>query len=150
MRLCGGGCRSAIPDDAKWCAECAAERGKSTDSVRQHTTGYTPELDKLRKSPLWQRTRIVIVRRDPLCVRCGIAVTEIVDHIVPAAVAIAQGRASGRYPYSPNAGYFFKSNLAGMCRSCHGIKTIEDKMHVGEWRDVVAIEAAQPKKKWSF
>jgi 5-methylcytosine-specific restriction endonuclease McrA len=92
----------------------------------------------------------VIVRRDPMCVRCGVAVTEIVDHIVPAAVAVMQARASGRYPYSPNAGYFFKSNLQGLCRSCHGLKTTEDKIHTGPWPDVVAIEAAAPKKKWGF
>jgi len=150
MKLCGRGCARAIPDDAKCCDECKAERGIAPDAGKVHTTGYDAELDKLRKSPLWQRTRIVIVRRDPMCMRCGVTVTEIVDHVVPAAIAIAQARASGRYPYSPNAGYFFKSNLQGLCRSCHWTKTNEDKMHVGEWRDVVAIEAAAPKKKWSF
>ena len=150
MKLCGKGCGSKIPDDARCCDSCKAERGIAPDAVKVHTTGYTAELDKLRKSPLWQRIRIVIVRRDPMCVRCGIAVTEIVDHVVPAAVAIMQARASGRYPYSPNAGYFFKSNLQGLCRSCHGVKTLEDKAHAGEWPDVVAIEAAAPKKKWSF
>lgn len=118
MRLCSGaGCARAIPEDAKFCDECKAERGVPCDTVKQHTTGYTAELDKLRKSPLWQRIRIVIVRRDPMCVRCGVAVTEIVDHIVPAAVAVMQARASGRYPYSPNAGYFFKSNLQGLCHA---------------------------------
>ncbi|MGA9508493.1 MAG: HNH endonuclease signature motif containing protein [Candidatus Sulfotelmatobacter sp.] len=150
MKLCGRGCARAIPDDAKCCDECAAERGISTNSVKTHTTGYTAELDKLRKSPLWQRIRAVIARRDPMCMRCHVAVTEIVDHVVPAAVAVMQARASGKYTFSPNAGYFFKSNLQGLCRSCHWTKTNEDKMHVGEWPDVVAKEQAQPKKVWSF
>src|ERR1700677_709130 len=150
MKLCGKGCGSKIPGDARCCDACKAERGLPSDGMKTHTTGYTAELDKLRKSPLWQRIRIAIVRRDPMCVRCHVAVTEIVDHVVPAAVAVMQARASGNYPYSPNAGYFFKSNLQGLCRPCHGLKTTEDKIHVGPWPDVVAKEQAQPKKVWSF
>jgi 5-methylcytosine-specific restriction endonuclease McrA len=81
--------------------------------------------------------------------RCFVKPTAEIDHIVPASVSIAQARASGLYD-DPNAGYFFKSNLQGLCRSCHWKKTIEDKIHVGDWPDVVAKEQAQPKKKWSF
>jgi hypothetical protein len=73
-----------------------------------------------------------------------------VDHKVPAGIAIAQAQASGKYPFDKWAGFFLQGNLEGLCRSCHGVKTLEDKTHVGEWPDVVAIEAAAPKKVWSF
>jgi 5-methylcytosine-specific restriction endonuclease McrA len=151
MRLCSGaGCGRAIKDDAKFCDECKAERGISPDVSRQHTTGYDATLDGLRKGTRWQRLRAKIAKKFPFCARCLVSVTEIIDHIVPAAVAIMQAQASGRYPCDKYAGYYIPSNLQGLCRSCHGVKTIEDKIHVGPWPDVVAKEQAQPKKVWSF
>jgi len=50
----------------------------------------------------------------------------------------------------PTAGYFFESNLQGLCRSCHGVKTLEDKIHTGPWPDVVEREQLAPKKVWTF
>jgi 5-methylcytosine-specific restriction endonuclease McrA len=85
-----------------------------------------------------------------MCARCERAISEIVDHIVPAYVAIAQAQASGRYPYDKYAGYYLLSNLQGLCRPCHGAKTLEDKTHVGPWPNVVEIEKRAPKKVWAF
>jgi 5-methylcytosine-specific restriction endonuclease McrA len=147
VRLCSG-CQTKVADAVRFCDACKAERGMPSDGIKTHTTGYDAALDELRKSARWQKTRSVVIKRDPLCKRCDVAGSEIVDHIVPAAVAIMQ--ASGRYPFDKYAGYFLKSNLQGLCRSCHGLKTTEDKCHVGPWPDVVAIEAAAPKKVWSF
>jgi 5-methylcytosine-specific restriction endonuclease McrA len=150
MKLCGKGCGSKIPDDARCCDACKAERGLPSDGIKTHTTGYDAVLDGLRKSARWQRVRDIIIKKFPICCRCQTALSEIVDHIVPALVAITQAQASGRYPFNKYAGYFLKSNLQGLCRSCHWTKTNEDKAHVGEWPDVVAKEQAQPKKVWSF
>ena len=152
MKLCPkAGCGRKIADDAKMCDECKAERGQavSTDE-HTHTTGYTAELDEQRKSGRWQRVRVKVIQRDPLCKRCGLAISEIGDHIVPAAVAVQQARDSGKYPFDKWAGYYLISNLQGLCRPCHGVKTLEDKAHVGPWPNVVEVEANAPRKVWSF
>jgi 5-methylcytosine-specific restriction endonuclease McrA len=152
MRLCSGaGCGRAIPEDQRFCDQCKSERGQATpDATKTHTTGYDAVLDGLRKAARWHKVRDKAIQKCPMCARCSVAASEIVDHIVPAVVAIAQAQASGRYPYDKYAGYYIQSNLQGLCRSCHWTKTNEDKMHVGEWPDVVAKEQAQPKKIWSF
>ena len=152
MRLCSGaGCGRKVADDARFCDECRSERGMpSTNDVRSHTTGYTEELDEQRKSARWQRVRDIIIKRDPFCKRCVVARSEIVDHIVPADVAIMQAQQSGRYPYDKCAGYYLKTNLQGLCRSCHWTKTNEDKAHVGPWPSVMESEDKVPKKVWSF
>ena len=152
MRLCSGaGCGRKVADDVRFCDECRAERkAGQPDDAKVHTTAYTAELDALRKGTRWQRVRDSAIKRCPLCARCQLALSEIVDHIVPAGVAVQQARDSGRYPLDRYAGYYLLSNLQGLCRPCHYAKTLEDKTHVGEWPDVVLTELAAPKKKWVF
>jgi 5-methylcytosine-specific restriction endonuclease McrA len=74
----------------------------------------------------------------------------LVDHVIPAGVVIVQAQQSGRYPLDKWAGFYLMSNLQGLCVSCHFAKTAEDKAHVGAWPDAIAIEAAAPKKVFSF
>jgi 5-methylcytosine-specific restriction endonuclease McrA len=149
MKLCGKGCGSKIPDNARCCDNCAAERGIPVD-IASHTSGYTDELDTLRKGTRWQQRRKKVLINDPMCARCRVAVAEIVDHIVPAAVAVVQAQLSKKWPFDKYVGYYLITNLQGLCRSCHGVKTLEDKAHVGPWPDVVEKEAAAPKKVLSF
>lgn len=152
MRVCSGqGCLRAVADDVRFCDDCKPVRTES-DGLREHnrTDAYNEELDSLRKGTRWQRLRTRIVREQPLCARCELRITEIVDHLVPAQVAIVQARNSGQYLTDRWAGYFLRSNLQGLCRPCHQAKTDEDKAHVGEWPDVIAVEAAAPKRKWTF
>lgn len=156
MRLCSGaGCGRAIPSDVRFCDECKADRGGvASDGIKQHSgsnpNSYNPALDALRKGTRWQRRRELVLKKSPFCARCQTARAEIVDHIVPAIEAIRQVRESKRYPLDMNAGYYLISNLQGLCRPCHGEKTTEDKNHTGPWPDVVAAEAARPKKVYSF
>lgn len=152
MRLCSGpGCLRAIPDALRFCDECKPTPTPPTeDDIKQHTSGYDAELDRLRKGPRWQRTRRAVVLRNPLCQRCELHITEEVDHIVPAREAIAQAQNSGRYIGDRYAGYYLKSNLQGLCRVCHRAKTLEEKAHTGPWPDVVAREAAAPKRRFAF
>lgn len=152
MRLCSGaGCGRAVPEGVRFCDECKPKTSAPPDAAgKQHTSGYDAVLDGLRKSARWQRVRDVVIKRDPICKRCDRAVSEIVDHIVPAPEAIAQAQVSGRYPFDKYAGYFLKTNLQGLCRPCHYQKTLEDKMHTGPWPDVVQKELAAPRKKWVF
>jgi len=148
MRICSGaGCLRAVEDNVRFCDEC--NPGSGNDGIRTHTYGYTLELDALRKSKRWQMLRALVLQAAPMCARCGLKRAVEVDHIVPAGVAVAQAKASGKYS-GLNAGYFIRGNLQGLCRSCHAQKTIEDKAHVGPWPDVVAIEDAKPKKTWTF
>lgn len=151
MRLCSGaGCGRKVADDVRYCDECKKERGTSTSEIKTHTFSYTQELDDLRKGTRWQRIRQTVLGRCPVCARCNQAISEIADHIVPAGVAVQQARDSGRYPYDKYAGYYLLSNLQGLCRPCHHLKTIEDKQHTGPWPDVVEKEAAAPRKQWGF
>lgn len=149
MRVCSGaGCLCKIEDGARFCEDCKPARSNA-DGIKAHTSGYDAELDALRKSARWQRIAHSVIRSQPLCARCD-RISELCDHIVPAKEAIAQTKASGRYPFSKHAGYFLRSNLQGLCRKCHGVKTLEDKAHIGPWPDVVAIEAAAPKRAFAF
>lgn len=155
MRLCSGaGCGRAIKEDAykRFCDECQAERGLpvQSDDTRVHTTGYDATLDALRKGTRWQRLRLTVLSRDPICKRCDTRLSVLVDHIVPAAVAIVQAQESGRWPTSKSEGYYLSSNLQGLCSQCHGDKTMEDKVHVGEWASVVAAFDAAPRRVWRF
>ena len=85
-----------------------------------------------------------------MCDLCDSTFTEIMDHRIPAGVVILQAQESGRYT-DKYAGFFFLSNLQGLCRRCHGLKTEEDKAHVGAWPNALAIEeASHARKVFSF
>ncbi len=146
----GSGCLRAVPDDVRFCTECKPVLAITEDGIASHSTAYDAVLDGLRKSTRWQRVRVTAIKVCPLCARCGLRVSEIADHIVPAAIAVQQAQLSGQYPTDRYAGYFLLSNLQGLCRPCHGLKTLEDKAHVGPWSDVVEKEALRPKRKWVF
>lgn len=154
MRLCSSpGCGRAIPDGTRFCAEHAPKTPTTTATfpgIRNHTSGYDADMDAQRKTARWQQTRARVVKRQPLCARCDRAMSEIVDHIVPAREAVSQAQFSGFYKLDKWAGYFFDTNLQGLCRSCHGVKTLEDKAHAGPWPDVVTAERAKPKRVYRF
>jgi len=120
------------------------------DGIRSHSSGYTEELDKQRKSPRWQRTRMGILSAHPMCSDCQQVLAEEVDHVIPAQIAVMQARESGRWPLDPWAGYYLRSNLQPLCRACHSRKTLADKTHVGPWPNVLEKYDATPRKKWSF
>jgi 5-methylcytosine-specific restriction endonuclease McrA len=149
MRLCSG-CQTKVPDTVRFCDTCQAERTPVVSTGKQHTTSDRERYAFLYASERWKRNvQPKAMRLYPLCARCS-AVTELIDHVVPAGEAIRQAQVSGLYPLSKYAGFYFISNLQGLCRSCHFTKTIEDKTHDGPWPDVVAKEQARPRKVWSF
>lgn len=153
MRMCGGaGCGRAIPDDVRWCDECKAERTTpADDGIKTNLVSDRVRYAHLYSSRRWNdRIRPLAIKRHPICSRCDLSLSEIVDHRVPAGVVIEQAQQSGRYPYDKWAGFFMLSNLHGLCRPCHAVKTEEDKAHVGAWPNAVDIEAATPKKVFRF
>lgn len=164
MKLCGGGCGSKISDDARRCDACNAEKSGNpgedgikvhspfaNDSIRSHT--FT---DRVRFHFLygdrrwWERLQPLMLRRQPFCAMCQAHISEIVDHIVPAGIAIQQAQESGRWTLDKYAGFYLQTNLQGLCRSCHGKKTEQDKAHAGPWPSVVEAFDKAPQRKWSF
>lgn len=151
MRLCGK-CQTKVEDNVRFCDACTTERGKTvaSDDIRQHTVSDRVTFAFLYASDRWKRSvQPKAMKLYPLCARCS-AITQLIDHVVPAGEAIRQAQVSGRYPLSKYAGFYFISNLQGLCAPCHGIKSLEDKRHIGTWPDAVAKEQQQPKKVWSF
>jgi 5-methylcytosine-specific restriction endonuclease McrA len=51
---------------------------------------------------------------------------------------------------SNKATYYLKSNLQGLCRTCHHAKTLEEKAHTGPWPDIIARELAAKKRRYTF
>lgn len=151
MRVCSGaGCIRAISEDVRFCDECkpvvVAPSGE-----REHTVTDAVRYHALYAGSRWQkRVQPMALRRCPFCAMCNAAVSALVDHIVPSGIAIQQARDSGAFPLDANAGFYLLSNLQGLCRACHYIKTLADKVHVGPWPDVMAGERTAPKKRWSF
>jgi 5-methylcytosine-specific restriction endonuclease McrA len=150
MRLCSG-CQTKVPDEVRFCDACKAERNKtSNDDIRQHSVSDRQRYAFLYIGERWKRgVEPRAKKKYPMCARCD-NLTELIDHIIPAGVVIQQAQESGHYPLDKYAGFYFMSNLQGLCRGCHWHKTNEDKSHTGPWPDAVAIERAQPKKVWSF
>jgi 5-methylcytosine-specific restriction endonuclease McrA len=151
MRICSGaGCGRKVPDDVRFCAECRSATADG-DGIRSHSNADRDRLGHLYGGPRWKkRIQPSVLSRDPFCKKCSRAVSEIADHIIPAGVAIEQANASKRWPLDPWAGFYLMCNLQGLCRSCHKIKTDEDKAHQGEWPNVIAAYDAAPKKVWKF
>lgn len=83
------------------CKEHAAKRERQT---------HKAEHRKVYQSKKWRNTRKKMLG---LCVDCGKAVGEEIDHIVP----LEQGGA----PYHPD-------NLAPRCKSCHAKKTRREQL----------------------
>lgn len=153
MRICSGpGCLRAVDDQVRFCRECNPVQGilEPVDGIREHTLTDRVRYARLYSSPRWQRIRLQAIKACPLCARCQLSISEIGDHIVPAGVAVAQAHASGAYPFDRHAGFYLSSNIQGLCRPCHWLKTVEDKTHTGAWPDVVAKQQATPKRRYSF
>ena len=151
MRVCSGpGCLRAVPDDERFCDECKPTH-RVEDGIRSHNLADRERYQFLYESNRFQDyCRPKTLKTFPFCARCGSAPSTICDHIVPAGEAVRQVKESGRFPFDLYAGFFLLSNLQGLCRVCHSIKTNEDKAHVGPWPSVLDKQDALPKKVWRF
>ena len=149
MRICSGpGCLRAVEDNVRFCDECKPVTAAS-DEIRVHTLTDREKYAFLYSSARWTRLRGVVAREQPMCAVCQRRLTEIVDHVVPAGIAIVQASESGLY-VDRHAGFFLRSNLQGLCRECHYQKTVADKTHIGQWPSVLKQSNTKAKRLWSF
>lgn len=141
MRLCSGaGCGRAVADDVRFCDECQAERQQPTDDgLRVHTLTDRERYAFLYRSMRWRKLRAYVLRSHPWCRRCKRALTQIIDHRIPAGVAVQQAQDSALFPGDRWAGFFIRKNLQGLCYGCHSEKTDEDKARTGEWPSVMEL-----------
>lgn len=143
MRVCSGaGCLRVVLDSVRYCDEC---KGIGDSAIRTHTYADRDRYRKLYGGQRWRSLARVVLHRFPICTRCRGRISEVADHIVPAGEAIRQAYDSRLYPLNPYAGFYILSNLTGLCRSCHGLKTEEDKGHVGEWPSIVTAKRKETK-----
>jgi len=92
------------------CPQCKTQTAKSYDK-----TSRDKDLDKFYHSINWKRARIRQLRANPLCVECH-RPAQIVDHIIE----LRYGGAK-----------LSSSNLQSMCKPCHNIKTVQERIKRG-------------------
>lgn len=77
----------------------------------------------------WRKLRAQVIKQEPLCRRCRRANTTTVDHILPKELGGTDAR----------------SNLQGLCKACHDIKTAqEDGRWTGSPQSRVIVVAGPP------
>lgn len=91
---------------------CKGEAQREYDRARANDP-----FKALRNTARWRAVRLFVKLRDVLCKDCGHRAVQEVDHIVPARIWVAQG-----------GSFWDVSNLQGLCKSCHSIKTRKENV----------------------
>ena len=98
----------------RWCARCHAAHGGQCPERRPRVDTRANATDR-GYDGRWQKIRAAKRAIDPLCEWCKergiVRLAELVDHYMPLAAG----------------GTHDNENLVSMCRSCHGVKTEQDK-----------------------
>ena len=99
----------------RWCSRCR-EAHAGACPQRQPRVDIRPHATERGYGTQWQKIRAIKRARDPLCEWCKangiVRLAELVDHYIPLAVG----------------GTHDMEGLVSMCRSCHGLKTEQDKV----------------------
>lgn len=127
------------------CLDCSKRAEPGSQYCLHHATdnraaAYKQALDRNRKhDPIhalyrvrrWTKgTRLIVLRRDPLCCMCGHRASTVADHIKPAREIVAQfGKAEF---YNPD-------RCQGLCDSCHASKSAYE----GEFAGVPRARASE-------
>lgn len=94
-----------VPIGSGYCGRHRKERRRQKERYRDNARerGYDAQWDKVSK----------MYRQDhPLCEKCGVSLSQEVDHIVP----LSKGGA--KYDHD---------NLQALCKPCHTAKTLKDQ-----------------------
>jgi 5-methylcytosine-specific restriction enzyme A len=92
------------------CPGYATYKGRCKDhAAAQERTRYNADTRHWYSSSDWRILRLQVLHDDPICVDCKQRPSTEVDH---------------RVPHRGNRELFFdRSNVQGMCHTCHGRKT---------------------------
>ena len=101
------GCRNLC--DGRYCQDHALAARASDGELAWRTTKTS--ASSRGYGAAWRKLRIMILARDPICVRCGRMPSVVVDHLKPKA----------------RGGDDSPDNLQGLCDSCHTKKTASDR-----------------------
>jgi 5-methylcytosine-specific restriction endonuclease McrA len=123
MRICSGpGCLRAVPEDVRFCDECAPEHKQDRPSGARRAADdvVQAEYQKAR----WRKgIRPRVMQRYPFCCECKRYPSAVADHHIPARLLIAICRAERIFPFDPMGGFYILENIVGLCHSCHNSKT---------------------------
>jgi 5-methylcytosine-specific restriction endonuclease McrA len=113
-RLCLDCTRKAI-NGTKYCAGHQAKNNAAEHKLLYDRYRAGDPVRALYKKPRWQQTRLIVFRRDPLCIECGHRASTVADHHPLEAREIVQRFGVNEF-YNPQ-------RSRGVCKQCHDIKT---------------------------
>ena len=104
-----GGCRAKLPlHGPNWCEDHMPPQRKA----ERYRTKEAEERNALYETARWRRLSAMIRAMRPVCEECNDALSEDVHHVV----AVADG-----------GDFWEMDNLQALCKSCHAIKTGEER-----------------------
>lgn len=66
-------------------------------------------MRRLYRTPRWRALRLFVLTEEPVCRRCGVAFSAVVDHMTP--------------HKGDEALFWDRGNLQGLCKPCHDAKS---------------------------
>ena len=108
FKQCGvPGCPGLVPRDSAGRRYCEKHAEKEAAEGHRHNERSEPR-DPFYGTMRWRRKSDFILRRDPVCQKCQVALSECADHIVPRKLR-------------PDLAWD-DDNLQGLCSDCHNRK----------------------------
>lgn len=114
-RLCLDCTRKAI-NDTKYCADHQVKNKAADYKLLYDRYRANDPIRALYKKRRWLKgTKLIVSKRDPLCVECGHRATKVIDHHPLEAREIVARFGVDEF-YNPE-------RCRGLCKQCHDIKT---------------------------
>jgi len=119
-------CSSRAVEGSKYCAK--HQTSNNASDYRRLYDRYRADdpIRALYRSKRWTKgTRLIVLRRDPLCMECGHRASTVCDHHPLSAREIVDQLGVAEF-YNP-------TRNRGLCKQCHDIKTAtEDSSFAGK------------------
>src|SRR6202035_4519067 len=105
-------CDSRALEGRKYCAGHATTADDSTTASRHWQEQRKDDpVRRLYKTTRWQRARLVVLRRDPLCKLCGNHASKVADHFPLSAREIVMQLGESEF--------YNSERCRGLCTACH-------------------------------
>jgi 5-methylcytosine-specific restriction enzyme A len=117
LHECGNGCRILT-------RERRCPKHTIGDNERKQYDRARNKWDPFRalyKTARWQWLKRVVKMDEPICKCCGLAKSDVVDHIIPARV----------YAAKDSERFYDRANIQGLCKPCHDEKTRHEMEEYG-------------------